>query len=123
MIRRWRVTDSGEINRWYDLQEEKPIHYGNLPEVGFIEEGVAAGFLIQTDSGFGIIEGFVTNPEVSSEVRHRALYDITMEIFRTAKELGLREVIALTRDPSIISRAMAHNFEDLGFYCLLAKEI
>lgn len=95
-----------------------------LPPTGFIEVGVAAGFIILTDSGIGMLEGYVSNHKAPSEERHQAFLSVTNRLLEVAKEKGLRTVIALSRDPSITCRATTlHGFDDIGLYCLLNKGV
>ncbi len=94
-----------------------------LPDVGLIEEGVAAGFLYRADGGLGLLDGFVSNPDASSEERHKALNEIIVGLMRIANENGITNVIGLTRDPSMAMRVTMLGFKDLGLYCLFTKEV
>lgn len=123
MVERFHPRHIDQISEWHRLQEAAPL-CSVIPPVGFIEEGVAAGFLIQTDSGFAMLDGYVSNPEAPSEVRHEAFLAITERLLEAAREKECKMVLAISRDPSIICRATTlHDFKDLGLYCLLNREV
>lgn len=123
MIRAVRDEDLKEINEWCIAQREKPFAKKAIPNIGRIEPGVACGFIFQTDSSLCLIEGYVTNPKASSEARNKALFAITVQLMTEAKDMGFTTVLAITKDLSIMERALMHGFKDLGFYHLFSKEI
>lgn len=123
MIRRYEKSDFGEVKGWFDARGIDHIREPLLPDIGFIEPGVAAGFLYQTDSGVCILEGFVTNKDAEGPLRNKALNEVISECMRTAKELGFQKVCAFSLDDSIIARAHKNDFKSSSGFTLLAKEI
>jgi hypothetical protein len=122
-LRAYADKDLAEINRWYEAHGEKPTTRNSLSNIGRIEDGVAAGFLYQTDSCVCLLEGFVTNPLASSEDRGKALFQITIQLMAEAKDMGFTTIIAMTKDLNIMERALMHNFKEVGLYHLFSREI
>jgi hypothetical protein len=121
MIRRFQSEDVMELDSWHELYGMRPIE--SLPRVGFIEPGVAAGFLYQTDSDIALLEGYVTNPKAPSDQRHFALDGITEKLLECAEDLGFRTVWAITKDAGISVRAQKHKMTRLGSFTVLVKEL
>ena len=77
------------------------------PKTGYIVDGVAAGFLYQTDSKLGFIHNYITNPEASSKDRDKALNAITEAIFSAARSLNINILVFWSADTGIRNRALA----------------
>lgn len=123
MIRPYEKSDFDEVKGWFQDREMNHIRETLLPEFGFIEPGVAAGFLHRTDSKVCILEGFVTNRSALGAYRHQALDGIVDACVKKAKELGFQRICAFSIDESIIGRAEKHGFVATTGFTLLAKEI
>jgi hypothetical protein len=122
MIRRVRPRDFDAVNDWYTRRGIRPVNDGVLPEVGFIVEGVAAGWLMQTDSDICLFEGVITNPDAPSEARDRAINLLLSTLKKTGDELGFKRFVAFTEVPSIGERLAVDGFSFQGTLHLFVKE-
>jgi hypothetical protein len=119
-MRPFELSDLAELNSWYRARGDQPISIELLPPTGFIEPGVAAGFLYLTNSSLALIEGFVSNPAASSEARHQALSAITAAILDLA-ETRSASVVAFIADESIKARAVKAGLKHIQDYGLFRK--
>jgi hypothetical protein len=103
--------DYAVITAWYKAHRIAVPPQELLPPVGYIVEGVAAGFLYRTDGGIGILENFITNPQTRYDDRNIALSDITSELILEAEKAGLKMLYAISCIPAVSSRALQHGFE------------
>ena len=101
-----------EMRKAYNLQE-----IGNdLPKIGFIAfsnseyQYVAIGFLRMVEGNLAQMDGFITNPELSGDIRNEGINLIVKSLIEKAKSLKLKAIYAFTVDESILMRA-----EDTGF--------
>jgi hypothetical protein len=119
--------DPGEhlltVSAWATAQGIEALVPAILPRVGVVEPGVAAGWLYQTDSGIGLLEQFVTNPDASGKARHAAVDAIGLELLSRAKDLGLTRVILHTSHRSIARMCIRRGFEYRGPTHLLSVEV
>lgn len=122
-LRRFKPADLLDIDDWYTQWKMAPPFGGNVPPVGYIIPGVAAGFLGQTDFQVAFIEGLIANPRANKDERDDALNLIVSTIERTAKELGFKIIVGLTQRDAVLSRAKRHFFRVHGDFTMVAKEI
>src|SRR5712692_7696099 len=61
-MRRYESSDLAEMNEWYARRGMAPMDPAHLPTIGYIEPGVAAGFMYVTDSKLVFLENYVANP-------------------------------------------------------------
>lgn len=94
-----------------------------LPTHGWIEPGVAAGFMYLTDSRLGIVEHIVTHPDAPSDARHSALDMIIDKAHLLAAEQGVRWLVAWLKDEGIASRARRHGMTLGGEWRCGVKEL
>ena len=120
-MRRVHFTDMTDIADWYKARE-MPVPATDMPNIGYIIDGLAAGFLIQTDCGVAFLDGFISNPTSDPNERDLALDEITGELLREAEELGYQEIAAFTRNHSIEKRARRWGLTSKGAYTLYVKE-
>ena len=95
--------------------DARKINGKTLPKIGYIsytETGtpVAAGFLRKVEGGYGQIDTLVTNPNIPSEIRHKALTRVVDALIAAAKVEGLEGIISYTRDESVLKRAQTIGF-------------
>jgi len=109
-IRRYTPEDYKELTSWYTKRNMVLVQEYHLAKIGFIVEGVAAGFLIQTDANMGILEPFIANPEASKEDRDTALDMIIEALVHTAQELGYMSVFGFGKSLPMIRRSARHGF-------------
>jgi hypothetical protein len=103
--------DYKTLCEWWSGHEGWPaIPEVFLPKVGLIVDGLCAGFLYQTDSGFAWLEWVVGNPQADKEARSEALDLLVKELLRVAKELGFQAVFSAIKHPGLLER-----YEKFGF--------
>lgn len=105
--------DLPEISYWYAARGLIPPVEHLLPADGAIVHGIGAGFLILTNSGFGILEYFITNPKVDRTARHIAMDKVAGALIKLGQEMGLNMFTAITRNPYIKELCLKHNFREL----------
>lgn len=120
-MRRVHFTDMADIGDWYKARE-LPTPMASVPNIGYIIDGLAAGFLIQTDCGVAFLDGFISNPNSDPNERDLALDEITGELLREAEEAGYQEIAAFTRSHSIEKRARRWGLTAKGSYMLYSKD-
>ena len=119
MVRLYTEQDHSEVSKWWSAHNMPAIPKMALPKVGFMVQGVAAGFLYQTDSSVAFIENFISNPESDWATRQTALDDITNSILRYAISHGFKQVVALTTSQAIYERACPMGFTPQGAFQVL----
>jgi len=86
------------INEWLEGRKASFIPYALYPEIGLIEEGVAAGFLTLTDTRLALMENFVSNPKADGREREKAIMAIIEELERIGSQMGYKYVVGITSD-------------------------
>lgn len=122
-MRRYLRDDYNEIAQWHRDHAQKPPRPDTFPAIGFIEPGVAAGFLYQTDSVVVILEGFIANPKCDATLRDEALDEIVKSLLSTAAAMSYKIATASSKVPAIQARARKHKFLPLGTYEVLKRDI
>lgn len=110
-LRRFLKSDYDTITTWYKARKLNTVPSLFLPEIGFIVDGVAAGFLIQTDASFCILEPFIANPDASEEDRDKALSSILAELVNKARRLKYEGVFGFSAQSTMLKRAIKQDFE------------
>ena len=89
----------------------------DLPEITFIVfdteaeiEPIAMGALRFVEGGYGMLDGFITDPTYSSDERNEALDLILKALMREAMKLKMKKVFAYTAEESLILRAYHEGF-------------
>jgi hypothetical protein len=72
--------------------------------MGYWVPGIAAGWLVTTNSGRALLEDFISNKSASDEDRGRALFAVEREIAAKAKALGFVFLIGTTQLQSVRER-------------------
>lgn len=92
-----------------------------LPDTGRIVPGVCAGFLYLTNSGIGLLENYISNPEASKELRDEGLDELTHSLLALAKENGVVALRCETKMQQVIERAKKFNFQEIPQGRLLVR--
>lgn len=82
-----------------------------LPDVGFIVDDTACGFLYISNSKIGWVEWVYSNPEKPKEQRADALDMLFKLLEITAKELGIRVLFSASAIPAYKSILERNGFE------------
>lgn len=112
MIRMYKPEDESMIRAWYEARG-MTLNASMLPKVGFICPGLAAGWLLQTDTKIAILEPFIANPNADKYDRDEALNKLLVRLELMAGQLGYTHVYGFSTSPTMIKRAL-----DLGFKVL-----
>jgi len=92
----------------------KFLDYKTLPKMGYIallnDQPVAAGFLRRVEGGYGQLDTFASNPYFGSKIRHEGLTLVAETLLADAKDLKLKGLLLITKDPGILHRAQAKGF-------------
>ncbi len=73
-------SDIKSINKWLKRHGMPPSTSEQLPKLGFIVPGVAAGFIRDCETGVGMIDSLISNELVTSETRHKAWEAISEQL-------------------------------------------
>lgn len=106
------VDDLPEIALWHarrGMDEGWPREW--LSDLGFQVRGVAAGWLITTNTARAMIEDFVSNPDAPKAERRAAIEVVESRIIEEARRLGFRYILGSTNLETMRERAI-----DLGYH-------
>lgn len=94
-----------------------------MPNTGYIEPGVGAGWVYFTNGPFAFLDGYITNPEASAAARHLALESITSALTTLAKAEGYTRLVAFTQNSDIADRAVARGYRFSGYFTMMTLEV
>jgi hypothetical protein len=77
-----------------------------LPAVVYIEPGVGAGMLYQTDSSICLLDGVVTHAGASRESRHAFLSEMFEQVEKDARLLGFKFIVAFASEDNLPARGV-----------------
>ncbi len=103
-----------EINTWYKARDQYMLKPDWIPPQGLIVPGIAAGFLIRTNTNIGILEHFVTNPAASKKDRRLAIDMIASRLISAGKSMGMLGFLALSSHPAIFALCEKHGLVELN---------
>lgn len=121
-MRPYGHSDKELINSWLKLHNQELKDY-EWSDIGFIVEGIAAGFLIKAERNYGFLESYITAPGNTKEQRQEALNMITDALIEEAKRLGIKKLFAITANKGIIERCKTYGFSHVGNYEIFEKEL
>lgn len=121
MVREFVESDYDTIRRWYLLHDQTAPPFETLPSYGLIDDSVAAGFLITTDSTVGLMDFYISNPKASKKDRDRVLDLITIGLINRGNEIGLKYFQCTTQVSAVKNRAIKNGFRYMGEYSLFAR--
>ena len=105
--------DYAEINTWLKARGASGLRPDLVPPQGFIAPGVACGFMITTNTGVGILEHFVTNPEAPKALRSQALERIAEMLINAGQITGMKMFLALTGSDRVKQLCTLNGFSPL----------
>ena len=112
-VRPFTESDLPEFNRWLALRGMLPLRRSSLPRMGRIVPGVAAGFLMQTDTDRAFLEPLLTNPEAPPNQRNDAINEIVLSLMLLAGGIGSRSITALVSQDA--NNLIARGVDGFGF--------
>lgn len=123
IVRPYTPADKDTLDQWWTSHKMPPIPGTSLPQVGFIVEGVGAGFLYKTDSDVAWIENYITNSDTTFADRSEAQDLITAALLAAAGEAGYRRIVACTTVQTVATRALNAGFHGVGAFYVLHKDL
>jgi len=122
MVRRFKETDMEEVISWFHSRKID-VSPEYLPPTGFIEPGIACGFLYKTDANFCIFECFISAPNTAGYVRDETLRNIVTEMIREAKELGFKQAFGFATSKSMIAHGYEQGFRYVEECTTIVKDL
>jgi hypothetical protein len=122
-VRAYRDEDFDELASWYEAWGQKVPKKEFLPSLGYIAEGVAAGFMYNVENKLGLIDFYISNPKSKTSMRDSALDHITRLLICDAGFKNLKAVTTTTKLQAIKERAKKHNFDNIGECTMLFRGI
>lgn len=110
-MRRFEAKDLESINAWLLEHGKAPVRPGDVGTLGYIVDGVAAGFLLRTDARrVAMLDGFVTNPKAHVRKRYDAIWMLIDVLCAEARARGIQRLGGFTA-----SRGMTKLCERIGW--------
>lgn len=123
MVRRYRDEDFDQVRQWLIDRNMKVFHPAILPKTGFIVDEVAVVFLYRTDSDIAYMENLISNPKSRDTDRDDAINQLVEVTFLAATQLGFKFVMAMTKNPKVIERAILAGAKCDGGNVHLTKQL
>lgn len=121
-MRAFQPEDMAEVVAWHQARGLLVPPASTYPPTGVIVPGVAAGFLVKTDTSMAQIDGLISNPLATG--RQIAISQIIDRLVELAKEAGFRHVMGVTMVPSVVTAGHGARFSSIVEpYTLLFKEL
>ena len=114
-----KEKDFKTITSWFDERKIPSLRECELPQIGFIVDGVAACFLYKTDSSIANIENLISNPNSTKEDREKALPLILNKILRECLVSGYKTIYGITQAETVVNHADKLGFKDMGPYKII----
>ena len=90
---------------------------GDLPQIGYVVsergEPIAAGFIRRCEGNYSLLDSLITNPTAPGDMRSSAIDVVVEQLIKISKELGLRSLVAHTKDKNTLVRAKRFGFQVL----------
>lgn len=120
--RKYKTEDYPEVLSWWEARKIR-MPEDVLSSIGSIVPGIAAGFLIRTNTSACIFEPFIANPRASKEDRNTALNAIMVDLVQEARLLGFKRVFGFSSNEPMIERALKVGFQVVEESTTVVKEL
>jgi hypothetical protein len=114
IIRQYTEEHYPILKEWWEKQDWQAMPEHMLPTTGLIaydgDTPIAASFLYDTDSSYGLIEWFVGNPDVDHEVRAEGIDKVLNGLMVFAKLKGKKQIITYTNHKRLIEKFKSNDF-------------
>lgn len=114
------------LKEWLEKRNLNTEVVNELPEHGYLvvenNQAICAGFIRQVEGGYGLIDSFISNPEMIAMKRHEGLNLLIDQLLSDALKRGMKQVLATTTDAHTIERALSRGFEKLP-HTTIAKKV
>lgn len=117
-----KKTELADINAWLPFKvtaEELPGHTFCALYNGKI---IAIAGLRLAEGPMCILDSMASDQSAPAEIRNEALDEISQTIFKKAKELGFKSIMACTREECILKRADKHGLS-VSDQKIISKEL
>lgn len=98
------------MHEWLKARESYIPPRDELPQIGYVVDKIAMGFLRRMEGGFAQIDSLVTNPIASPEDRDQALDLIYSTLIDTARSIGIKALMGFTTNKNTLTRSLRHGF-------------
>ncbi len=125
MITKYTPKDYPILCKWYAARKLATPSSDGLSTLGFIADNRVAGFLYLTNSNIALIDGLISNPDTSAELRKESLVRLAGTLVDTAMTLGYTNIIAVTKSSSVKRICERLGFRNDGYstYILSDKDM
>jgi len=113
-------SDIVSINKWLARRNHPLVSQRELPQIGFIIPGVAAGFIRKVEGRIGIFESVVSNALVSAPVRHKAM-GLLFDIISDMKDFEY--IMGFTKEGDMLLRAKKHGYIQADKHVIVVKRL
>lgn len=122
IVRKYEEKDFDQIKQWASQWGSEYVE-DQLPNTGFIVDGVAAYFLYATDSNVCWLENMISDRHVDKFIRARALDLLVEALLKEAKDMGFTVAYATTDRHSIAKRAKENGASVKPLQFLIRKDL
>jgi len=122
-VRDYYPDDYHMISKWCSLRYVPVPPVWSFPPTGVIVPDVACGFLLKMNNQCAIMDFFISNPEASKEDRADAFDLIVEDLELSAKEAGIKMLLANSNIAAIQEMAQKHNYSFAGNFVHFMKEL
>lgn len=91
------------IQRWHEGWKVPIPSPSRLPRIGFIVQGRAAGWLMQTDTDIAYAVDLIADPDCDERLRGLAVYAVIKELKHVGELLQFRIIRVLTKIEGVAS--------------------
>ena len=115
----WDIEKHGPLyQKWAAARGYPELDLGTLSTVGFVADGIVAGFLFVSDGGTAFVDGYMSDPESDKAKRAEAIEAIGCAILQVAGTLpDIKRLVFASPSPSLAEHAKQHGFETVaGWY-------
>lgn len=92
----------------------------HLPNLGYIVDDKAVGFLYQTDSAVAYLDLIIANKDVP---HNDAINEIVEKLCEVAKLMGVEVIISMSKVGAVVDRSLKHNFVSTDEYTVMFKKL
>lgn len=111
-IRPVTPEDYPEISAWMRARGASGLRPDLTPPQGFIAPGIAAGFMITTNTGVAILEHFATNSEAPRALRSEILGRIAELLIKAGQMSGMVAFMAITANAKVEALCVKNGFKE-----------
>jgi N-acetylglutamate synthase-like GNAT family acetyltransferase len=113
-IEKFNVSHMTTILGWLRARNCYLPSYLEMPETGFVAmyrgEPVAMAFIRKVEGGFAQLDGLTSNPDFPGDMRSEAIDCLVSHLMKQAKGMGIKSVMAYTKDENTLVRSAKHGF-------------